>query len=173
MGEYGPNHEFAELRISTRAVPPAGASPRPTGYVNIRTRRGRFPTGPTASWHPPRSGRSECSRYRKVSGRLETVPYGGVRFPELLRQGRPMDGPYGRTFVGREYFHYGMIATGDHGYLYRCAMPHPADHLPTSLRVRVLPTRKVAVRSETVPYGCVRGPVLRCGGGRAPPYIII
>ena len=32
-------------------------------------------------------------------------------------------------FVGREYFHYGMIATGDHGYLYRCTMQHPADQV--------------------------------------------
>ena len=38
--------------------------------------------------------------------------------------------------VGREYFHYGMIATGDHGYLYRCAMPHPADSVPISAAVR-------------------------------------
>ena len=91
---------------------------------------------PTALRYPPRSDWSGCFRYRKVSGRLETVPYGGVRFPELLRQGRPMDGPYGRTFVGREYFHYGMIATGDHGYLYRCAMPHPADHVPETAPVQ-------------------------------------
>ena len=59
------------------------------------------------------------------------------------------------AFVGRAYIHYGMIATGDHGYLYRCAMPHPADRVTASSPVRsvgLLPYRKAAGGFESCPY---------------------
>ena len=48
-----------------------------------------------------------------------------------------------------------MIATGDHGYLYRCAMPHPADHAGPSPR---------SDRTHSVEHRDIGG------GGKHPPY---
>ena len=63
--------------------------------LRVRFRRGRSLTVPTASWPPPRSGGSGCTRHRRASGRLETVPYGCVfRIPHIraARWTAPTDG---------------------------------------------------------------------------------
>ena len=59
-----------------------------------------------------------------------------------------------------------MIATGDHGYLYRCAMPHPADQVPASAAVGwdgPFPGSDVAAGASPRPTGCVKADRTRRG----------
>ena len=80
----------------------ADGLPQPTDTA-LRTHfcRGRSLTVPTASWYPPRSGRSGCFWHRRVSGRLETVPYGcvfGISHTRAARWTAPTDAREGPFF---------------------------------------------------------------------------
>ena len=128
-------HRYSPVFIQSPKIP----SPRASLYEGQRT-----PWPPPAGEAPPPERRQKVHRSCgfPLRGTVSRAAAGG-------RGGGGKPPPYeGMISVGREYFHCGMIATGDHGYLYRCAMPHPAGRIRPPGPAAVWGKRKAPLPAE-------------------------